>query len=222
MRRFTFIASAGVLSIAMVAGAAQSVSLRPDQASGTADQINKGKELFAACGGCHGAQGEGKVGTAPRLNSASYLAVVSNEFLASTIKDGRPGTNMIGWGAMYDDDGVDSLVAYIRDWQTKDGVELNASPLGGSAEEGAALFKDICARCHGRSGAGYSEAGSGTGIGRKGFLDQADDALLRGIIKHGKDNTAMRPFDANSPVSVADLTDDQIDGIIKYLRANAW
>lgn len=219
MRRFALFVAVGLLS---AAAAADGVNRRADQGAGTEEQVAKGQELFATCAGCHGTEGEGKVGVAPRLNSDSYLAVVDNQFLVDTIKDGRTGTNMIAWGPMLGDDGVDAVVAYIRNWQTKDGETLEDAPLTGSIEDGGQLFKDICARCHGRSGAGYSEAGSGTGIGRKAFLDQANDALLRGIIKKGKDNTAMRPFDGSSPVAVADLTEEQIDGIIKYLRANAW
>jgi hypothetical protein len=46
--------------------------------------------------------------------------------------------------------------------------------------------------------------------------------MLRGIIKNGKDNTAMRPFDKKSPVAVANLTDEEIDSIILHLRKNAW
>lgn len=201
---------------------AAAVDHRADQAPGTAEQVEKGKALFATCAGCHGLEGEGKVGVAPRLNSASYLAAASNGFLAKTIKEGRAGTNMIAWGAMYKEPDVDALVSFIRSWQTTAGFELDTSPLKGTAEQGEEVWGRICARCHGRSGAGYSEAGSGTGIGRKAFLDQIPDGELRALIKEGKDNTAMRPFDANSPVAVANLTAEEIDAIIKYLRASAW
>ena len=69
---------------------------------------------------------------------------------------------------------------------------------------------------------GYAEAGSGTGIGSKQLLAAASNGLLRSLIHRGKDNTAMRPFDAKAPTAVANLTDEEIDSIIQYLRANAW
>ena len=50
----------------------------------------------------------------------------------------------------------------------------------------------------------------------------ATDGFLRGVIKEGKDNTPMRPFAADSPVAVANLTDLEIDSIIQYLRTSAW
>ena len=115
-----------------------------------------------------------------------------------------------------------AVVAYIRSWQQTDGVELDESELKSDMATGERVYKDICSRCHGRSGAGYLEAGSGTGIGRKAFLDQASNGMLRAVIKNGKDNTAMRPFDNKSPVSVADLTAEEIDSVIAYLRAKAW
>jgi len=195
---------------------------RADQAPGDADAVAAGKVSYAACGGCHGVEGEGKVGIAPRLNSSSYLAVVSNEFLKKTIVEGREGTNMIAWGTAFPEETVNNIVSYIRSWQTTPGVELDESELKGDKKTGEALYKDICSRCHGRSAAGYSEAGAGTGIGRKGFLGQASNGTLRAIVRLGKDNTAMRSFDEKSPVAVANLTDEEVDSIIQYLRANAW
>lgn len=195
---------------------------RPDQSPGTPEQVAAGKASFAMCGGCHGMEGEGLVGVGPRLNSTNYLAAAPNTFFEQSIKNGREGTNMIAWGAALGDETVANLVAYIRSWQTVAGGELDEGPLQGSVELGKSKWVDICSRCHGRSGAGYSEAGSGTGIGRSAFLNVASNGFLRSVIRTGKDNTAMRAFSTDSPVSVADLTDEEVDSIIQYLRANAW
>ena len=195
---------------------------RADQAPGTAEQVAGGKAMFAMCGGCHGMEGEGLVGVAPRLNSTNYLAAASNDFFRRTLMEGRPGTNMVAFGASLPPEQVDNIIAYIRSWQTTPGVELNEAPLAGDVATGEGLYLDICSRCHGRSAAGYTEVGSGTGIGRKAFLDVASDGFLRAVIREGKDNTPMRSFSDDSPMSVADLSDDEIDAIIQYLRANAW
>jgi len=223
MRRTVLSAGWAVLALAMAMPAlGGDVEFRDDQKPGTPEQVELGKSQFAMCAGCHGAEGEGRVGIAPRLNSGSYLAVVGNDFLKRTIMEGRTGTNMAPFGASMQPEQVDGLVAFIRNWQTKPGIEINNAELDGDLAVGEKMWNNICARCHGRSGAGYSEAGSGTGIGRKGFLDQATDGMLRAVIKYGKDNTAMRPFDSKSPVAVANLTDREIDSVILYLRQNAW
>lgn len=201
---------------------ASGVNYRADQVPGTAEQVAAGKATFATCAGCHGPDGEGKVGTAPRLNSASYLSIVSDEFLTTTIRDGRAQTNMIPWGNALDAAAIASVVAYVRSWQSTDAYPLDASPLKANVAMGGELFRAICSHCHGRGAKGYIESGSGTGIGGKAFLDAASDATLRALIHAGKDNTPMRPFDQNDPTAVANLSDEEIDAIISYLRANAW
>lgn len=215
----TAVALAGLLAAPLVFA---SDLHRPDQAPGTAEAVEAGKAAFMMCAGCHGMEGEGKIGIAPRLNSPNYLAMSSNDFLRDTIVKGRAGTNMAPFGAGMPPEQVDALVSYIRSWQTLPGVVLDESPLTGDVETGKAFYNDICIRCHGGAGAGYSESGSGTGIGRAGFLDVASDGFLRAVILEGKDNTPMRSFDTRSPVAVADLEPEEIDSIIQYLRANAW
>ncbi|MCP4804276.1 MAG: c-type cytochrome [Proteobacteria bacterium] len=195
---------------------------RADQAPGDAAAVEKGKQLFAMCAGCHGADGEGKVGVAPRLNSPNYLAAAPNEFFSETLKTGRTGTNMAAFGASMPDEDVAAITSYIRSWQTEAGLDLDESPLTGSVADGEKIWIDICKTCHGAGGAGYSEAGSGTGIGRADFLNVSSDGFLRAIMKEGKDGTKMRSFSTDSPIAVADLTDEEIDSIIQYLRANAW
>lgn len=208
------------LTVATAAGAGE--IHRDDQTAGTPEQVELGKSVFAMCAGCHGTEGQGVIGVGPRLNSTNYLAVAPNSFFKETLKTGRAGTNMVAFGAGMPEENVDAVVAYIRSWQTTQGVELDESPLKGTVEQGETIYMDICSRCHGKSGAGYSESGSGTGIGRSDFLNVSSDGFLRAVITEGKDNTQMRSFSTDSPVAVADLTDEEIDAVIQYLRANAW
>jgi mono/diheme cytochrome c family protein len=182
----------------------------------------KGQALFAACGACHGAQGEGRQGMGPRLNSETFLAAASDDFLVRTISQGRAGTTMIGWGASYPAEDIQSIVAYLRSLNPAPAAVLNEAPLNGDAARGAEVYASICAACHGRTGAGYQETANGTGIGRAAFLDSVSDGFLRYIIKHGKSGTQMRPFDTTSKVAVANLTDQQIDDVIAHLRAQSW
>jgi cbb3-type cytochrome c oxidase subunit III len=188
----------------------------------SAENINKGKTFFAACGACHGLQGEGRQGIGPRLNSKTFLAAASDDFLMQTISKGRAGTTMIPWGASYQPDVIESIIAYIRSLNPVPPATLNESPLAGDATSGQELYASICAACHGRTGAGYQETANGTGIGRAAFLNEVSNGYLRYIIKHGKSGTKMRPFDEASKVAVANLTDQQIDDVIAYLRSQSW
>jgi len=188
----------------------------------TAARVATGQGLFAACAACHGAEGEGRIGIGPRLNSESFLQAASDQFLLDTITNGRAGTTMIAWGQSYSPEQIQSLVAYIRSWKETSPAELDERPLAGDALAGASTFGSICAGCHGRTGAGYQETANGTGIGRKGFLDKATNGYLRYIVHNGKTGTQMQPFDEASRVAVANLSDQDIDDVIVHLRASAW
>ena len=192
----------------------------------TPEKIAAGKAKFAACGGCHGADASGKVGVAPRIASESFLAAASDEYLVATIAKGRAGTTMIPWEGSMKKDEIESVVAYLRSMQKSEPVKLDESPLKGDIKVGEASFKAICSSCHGMTGAGYQEIANGTGIGRKGFLEKATNGFVRYMIHNGKDQTAMRAFQTSAATKaktgVANLNDEEIDGVIKYLRENAW
>lgn len=221
MRTLLALTLAGALCVPLAATAAKTI-YRDDQQPGTAEQVAKGKEAFAVCAGCHGADGDGVQGLAPKLNSANWLSAVSNDFLGKTIRRGREGSNMVPWHAGLGDEAIDDIVFFIRSWQTDKGAKLDESPLKGDVEEGKRMYFDVCATCHGVRGAGYAAGLEGIGIGRKAFLDNASDGYLRFMVRKGKDATAMESFTNNSPVVIDDLTDQQIDSVIAYLRQQAW
>lgn len=189
----------------------------------TPELVAKGKEVFSTrCFACHGAEGEGKVGMGPALASKTFLSAASDEMLAKTIAEGRAGTTMIPWKSALQKDEFLGLIAYIRSLAEHEPAELDERPLDGDAAKGEELYRSICARCHGNSGSGYAESSSGTGIGRKGFLDVASNGYIRYLVKHGKSQTQMRPFEKGAPTAVANLEDKEIDSIIAYLREKAW
>lgn len=185
--------------------------------------VDTGAQLFTSnCIPCHGEQGAGRVGLGPKLNSESFLAAASDDFLIRTIEGGRAGTTMVPWGEQLSRDDVYALVAYIRSWRKVAPAKLDESPLTGDGDRGEQLFHDICAACHGRSGAGYQETANGTGIGRHAFLREVSNGYLRHIIRHGKTGSKMKGFKEGDSVSVAELDDQQIEDVIVYLRSHAW
>ncbi len=188
----------------------------------SASNIELGKATFGLCMGCHGEDAAGRVGIGPRIASKTYLAAASDDFLAGTIKKGRSPTTMIPWEKILNDQQVEAVIAYLRSLEPVEPAVLDESELKGVAENGERIFRAVCSGCHGRSGAGYQETANGTGIGRKGFLDSASNGFIRYIVSYGKSQTKMRGFAAKNITAVANLSKQEIDDTIAYLRANAW
>jgi mono/diheme cytochrome c family protein len=84
------------------------------------------------------------------------------------------------------------------------------------AEEGKALFDKQCAKCHGEDGKG--ETKTGKKLGAKDYTDpkvqeeMKDDAAFKAVKEGLKkdDKTLMKPAEG--------VTDDQIKGLIAYMR----
>lgn len=79
-----------------------------------------------------------------------------------------------------------------------------------AADDAATVYKQKCASCHGPDGAGSAV---GKKIGARDFKDpevvkQSDEELIK-ITKDGKGK--MPKFEGK-------LTDDQIKGLVKYIR----
>ncbi len=183
------------------------------------ETLAAGKKLYQQnCVFCHQKDAIGKPGFAPSLTNRELLSKVSSKYLASTIRDGRPGTAMAPY-AHLGSKNILAIVAYLvsHETETNQSKEIDAqSPARGDPRLGQRWFEQICATCHGPAGNGYLAGGSGTAIGLKGFLDKSSDGLIRETIKKGRSNTRMRAFQGVD--GLADLSDQEIDDIISYLR----
>ena len=168
-------------------------------------------EFESRCRSCHGPQGKGTP-LAPALNTASLFdgsrlaaagyAGTVDDFVRGTIAAGRPvpsaGTNypqrMPTWGERFGgplrDDQVDSLVAFVMNWEDRALAEGAAAPElpadqavgtditqtlpSGDAARGRTLAEGTlgCAACHTLSTVGPAWAGDGTaaGIGPRAAL----------------------------------------------------
>jgi len=215
-------AAAGFLAVASLAAAAVGETTPMRTFDSSAERIELGRQTFAICSSCHGPDAQGRVGMGPSLVSSSFLAAASDDFLERTIKKGRTGTTMIAWAGVLSDEQIASVIVYLRSLEPVPPAELDDSKLHGVADDGQVIFESICSACHGRSGGGYLESANGTGIGRTAFLSEVSNGYLRYVIENGKTGTKMRPFAADSAVAVANLTSQQIDDVIAFLRSNAW
>lgn len=178
-----------------------------------------GKAVYEQnCIFCHQADAIGKAGFAPSLTNQEFLEFVSDKFLMATIRDGRSGTGMPPFSHLGRKD-VEAVVAYLRQHAklANRAAEVDAQPRSqGDERLGRFWFDSICSTCHGPNGDGYIAGGTGTAIGKAGFLDKATDGFIRETIIKGRSNTRMIGY--GGPDSMANLSKGDVNDIIAYLR----
>ena len=179
-----------------------------------------GAETYVgACTGCHGADGEGRVG--PALSNSHFLRAASDGFLAATVILGRDGTEMVAMGrgqaglVELDEEEVSNLVAFIRNWEHEP-PETHIPRryvTGSDPVAGKELYAGYCAGCHGVGG----NDGWAPALNNPEFLTAATDGFLQATIARGRSATAMRSFGRGGG-GVAPLSGGQINNIVSYIR----
>ena len=206
-----------VFGLAGLAGLAFAAAAAAETAN--AAMLKLGKALFNEnCAVCHQPDAIGKPGIAPSLTNPELLSISSDTFFMSTIRDGRVDTSMMPFAPLGRKK-VRAIVGYLRSHAKgpNRAKEVDAQPNShGDPRLGKQWYDDICSTCHGLSGDGYEAGGTGTAIGLPGFLNKVSDGFIRETIKKGRSNTRMRAF--QGPVGLANLSDQEIDDIIVYLR----
>ncbi len=188
----------------------------------SASTLAKGRALFDEnCVFCHQEDAIGDPGVAPSLTNPELLSIASDTFFEVTIRDGREDTGMPPF-AHLGRSGVQAIVAYLRSHAHRpnraEDVD-NQPEAHGDPRLGEQWYNYICSTCHGVDGDGYEAGGTGTAIGLPGFLDKVSDGFIRETIKKGRSNTRMLAF--RGPAGLANLSDQEIDDIIVYLRNRA-
>jgi len=186
------------------------------------ETLKQGQDLFIEnCEVCHQADAIGEPGTAPSLTNPELLSISSDKFLEATIRDGREDTGMAPF-AHLGRTNVRAIVAYLRSHAQGPNIsaEVDSEPdAHGDPRLGKQWYDYICSTCHGLDGDGYDAGGTGTAIGLPGFLNKVSDGFIRETIRTGRSNTRMLGF--KGPTAMADLSDQEIDDIIVYLRTLA-
>jgi mono/diheme cytochrome c family protein len=175
------------------------------------------------CAACHGPRGEGMrypgMPPFPAIGNPDYLAVASDRFIRQTIQHGRNGRRMAAWGAK--DGGlkpieIEAVVAHVRSFG--DGVpspEENQPRrwVGSNLNDGARLYREQCATCHGPEGHGAE----GPALHNQQLLANATDTYLVETVRRGRRGTSMQGFGRPSPVHRA-LADQEIESIVSFIR----
>ncbi|NOY45164.1 MAG: c-type cytochrome [Deltaproteobacteria bacterium] len=169
------------------------------------------------CSKCHGDSAEGGVG--PQLNNPVFLASATDGMILEWIRNGKVGTPMLGFARAEQGIGeltdrqMRDIVAYLRTFQDRPRVSVKRSPHG-VPQLGEIWYRESCSQCHGEAG----EGASGPALANLSFLRNASDGFLMATMAMGRDGTEMRPV-KKGPQSILDLTSDQINDIVAYLRS---
>lgn len=184
-----------------------------------------GARLFERhCAACHGLNGEGGVGIPLAL--PSFQAAVDDDFLFTTIREGRPGRVMPAFKSLSDAQ-VRAIIHHIRGLAPEEKVaakKIRVKLAPGHPERGKTLYAKYCAHCHGANG----EGGHGTGVtfsrprdlpimppalNNPGFLDAATDQMIKQTLMEGREGTPMISF-----LKIG-LKEKDIDDIVSYIRS---
>ena len=194
---------------------------RPDRSAIAASRgmVRAGRAVYRQnCAACHGRNGEGGIGVT--LNSPSFLAIASDEFLATTIIDGRPNTAMPGWRQM-DSQQISDVLAFMRSWNPPRNDRETVLRLVGhgdptlhpadarsgrstsavSADIGRILYRANCVTCHGPDG----EGDLGPSLSTQEFLTVVGDDYLYETVAAGRPGTGMPAWRHLSSEDVASL-----------------
>jgi mono/diheme cytochrome c family protein len=194
-----------------------SSSARPELPS---EVTNFGQLYSENCAGCHGA--EGHFGGALPLNNPVYLAIVDDASMRDAIASGITGTSMpafaINNGGMLTGEQITAIVNGIRSrWGAQarpiDGTPPYQSSKVGDVAQGAKLFGDYCASCHGGGGSG----GMAGAIADPSFLALYNDQALRTLIIAGRPDLGhpgWRDYTHKPPLEAAQVSD-----IVAWLAA---
>lgn len=183
------------------------------------EPIERGRELFTQyCSPCHGDFGEGGPNPArpgyviPPFSTAEYMRTRDNATLRAIISQGQPtfGMSPFGndFGGPLDDDQIDAIVTYMRQWEDNPAVEQPPEiSAGAAALGGEEVYAQICAQCHGPEGGG----GIGPALRNPELQARYSDQELFQVISQGHEATAMIGFSGI-------LTSSQINEVIRYIR----
>lgn len=175
------------------------------------ERVQRGDAVYQAqCVVCHAANGVG--GSGPALNNKTILKNTFDHIFFSVIRSGVPGTQMPAWSVDYGgpltDEDIRDVVALIRSWE-ETAVEIVPKVFVADPAQGARLFSDTCAICHGQNGSGTDTAPLLNDPQRLGSLS---DDWYKAVIMNGRPAKGM-------PTWGTVLSPEQVDHLVALFAA---
>lgn len=167
--------------------------------------MKMGTRLFADnCAVCHGADGGGNYGF-PNLTDKDWLYGGTPEAIKATITNGRSG-NMPAWGGVLGEAKMVDLTEHVL---SLSGQEHNAK----AAANGAVLFKQNCASCHGADAKGMHSAGAPNLTDTTWLYDGTREGILQ-TLRNGRANQMPAQHDK--------LVSDKIHVLTAYVYSLSY
>ncbi|HAY84514.1 MAG TPA: hypothetical protein DCY42_06215 [Chloroflexi bacterium] len=126
------------------------------------------------------------------ISTAEYMKTRDDATLRAIISQGQPNFGMspfgLSFGGPLDEGEIDTLVAYMRSWESNPPVEV---PPEISVEtvslSGSEVYQNLCAQCHGDT----AEGGFGPSLRSAEFRDNNSQEEIFETINLGHEATAM-------------------------------
>jgi len=174
-----------------------------------------GKMKAAACGGCHGMDGNSMVPTFPKLagQGERYIVKQISDFKANTTRQDPIMMGMVA--ALTDQDSAD-IGAYYQSQKLASAATFDESKiaLGREIYKGGNLQTGVpaCQGCHGPTGAGNAPAGYPQVGGQYGTYTLKQ-------LKAFKDGTRSNDKNELMRLILAKMTDAEIEAVTHYIAS---
>ncbi len=180
-----------------------------------AGEASSGKSKSAACGGCHGFDGNSPIPTYPKLagQNEAYIVKQVKDFKANS---DRQNPIMFGMVAALSDQDASDIGAYFQAQSLKDAATFDADKAAAGREiyKGGDLQKGIpaCQACHGPTGAGTA------GIGYPQLGGQYTDYTLAQLkaFKNGSRKNDDKKLMRNI---VEKMSDKDMEAVANYIAS---
>src|SRR5262249_7625720 len=145
----------------------------------------------------------------PGIRNSAFLRTEDAECLLVTVREGRPGTRMPGWGPKIGgltEKELSALAAYLRTsapFESLPPAQPRRPP-----QRGGILFNRECAGCHGPDGKGLIAPALANPV----FQKAATDSFIAQTIRLGRENTPMPAFGR------AGISEEEIGDLLAFVR----
>lgn len=178
------------------------------------------------CSVCHGDQGDGNsrargsLKPPPRdFTTPQAAQALTRERMIAAVKNGVPGTAMVGWQSQLSDKQVARVVDYVRNTFMSASVAADGS-------RGRQIYARTCSVCHGDRGAGSMWASANLRPAPRDFSSPAARSELTrermvAAVAAGRPGTAMQGYGTRMPREDMEAVVDYIRSAFMRVDANA-